>query len=328
MVYRTPGPIGTTLSLASDVAEERPYFTLRELPAALAYYRAEGYVVLRGLVPGAATQRVRAAFERHVRPYRGHIYRQTTANPERHVFTPDGFMLNPIQNIQDLPSRPFAPYRAAVLDLLTGPGPVAVLTALYGEAPRIVQTMHFEGNSATWAHQDGYYLDSEQQGAMTGLWVALEDIAPGAGRFFVCPRSHLLTLPKNRSELAVADHHATYKDFIAGVIRREALACHAPALAAGDVLFWNSWTIHGSLATTQRGVSRASLTCHAIPRSHRFLQFQSRLRTIRPRLVNGIEVHCPKDLDRLRNRAVLLVEVRAPRLFRAAKRWAIRRLTR
>jgi phytanoyl-CoA hydroxylase len=237
-------------------------------------------------------------------------------------------MLNPIQNIQDLPSRPFAPYREAVLDLLTGPGLVAFLTALFGEPPRLVQTMHFEGTSATWAHQDGYYLDSAQQGSMAGVWVALEDIAPGAGRFFVCPRSHRLELPKNGAELAIADHHADYKSFIARTIAERSLACRAPALAAGDVLFWNSWTIHGSLPTTQQGVSRSSLTCHAIPQSHGFLQFQSRLRSIKARLVNGIEVHCPKSLDRWRNRAILWVEVRAPRLFRTAKRWAIRHLTR
>jgi phytanoyl-CoA hydroxylase len=327
-VYETPGPIGTLVKIASDVAEEQPYFTLEQLPAALDYYACEGYVVLRGLVPRPAVARVRQTFDARVRPFRGHIYRQTTANPERHVFTPEGFMLNPIQNIQDLPSRPFAPYREAVLDLLTGPGPVAFLTALFGEPPRLVQTMHFEGNSATWAHQDGYYLDSEQQGSMAGVWVALEDIAPGAGRFFVCPRSHRLELPKNSAELAISDHHANYKSFIAGVIAERSLACRAPALAAGDVLFWNSWTIHGSLPTTQRGVSRASLTCHAIPRGHRFLQFQSRLRSIRAREVNGIEVHCPKSLDRWRNRAILFAEVRWPRLFRAAKRWAIRRLTR
>ena len=328
MVYETPGPLGTTLSIAASVAEERPYFTLRELPAALDYYRAEGYVVLRGLVPRAATEEVRGLFDRVVRPYRGHIYRQTTANPERHVFTAEGFMLNPIQNIQDLPSRPFAPYREAVLKLLTGPGPVAVLTALFGQPPRLVQTMQFEGNSATWAHQDAYYLDSAEQGSMVGLWVALEDIAPGAGRFYVCPRSHLLALPKNRAELAIADHHADYKRFIGQVIAERGLECRAPALAAGDVLVWHSWTIHGSLPTTTPAASRRSLTCHAIPRAHGFLQFQSRLRRIRPRLVNGIEVHCPKQQDRLRNRALLWAEVRAPGLYRAAKRWAIRHLTR
>lgn len=327
MAYETPGPIGGTLSIPAGVAEDRAYFTANELPAALAYYREQGYVVLRGLVPRASIERVHRAFEAHVRPYRGHIYRQTTANPERHVFTPEGFMLNPIQNIQDLPSRPFAPYREAVLDLLTGPGPVALLSTLFGQPPRLVQTMHFEGNSATWPHQDGYYLDSAEQGAMAGLWVALEDIAPGAGRFFVCPGSHRMELPKNSEELAVADHHADYKAFIGRVIAERGLECRAPALAAGDVLLWNSWTIHGSLPTTQPKSSRASLTCHAIPQEHGFLQFQARLRTIRPRLVNGVEVHCPKDQDRLRNRAILWTEVRAPRLFRAAKRWAIRRYT-
>jgi hypothetical protein len=45
---------------------------------------------------------------------------------------------------------------------------------------KLVQSMYFEGNPATWAHQDTYYLDSEHTGAMTAAWFAVEDIKPGA----------------------------------------------------------------------------------------------------------------------------------------------------
>ena len=36
--------------------------------------------------------------------------------------------------------------------------------------------MYFEGNSATWEHQDTYYLDSEKVGCMIAGWIALENI--------------------------------------------------------------------------------------------------------------------------------------------------------
>ena len=33
--------------------------------------------------------------------------------------------------------------------------------------------MYFEGNSATWEHQDSYYLDDEDTGSMLACWIAL-----------------------------------------------------------------------------------------------------------------------------------------------------------
>ncbi|MEY4764622.1 MAG: hypothetical protein RI907_1295 [Pseudomonadota bacterium] len=44
----------------------------------------------------------------------------------------------------------------------------------------------------------------------------------------------------------------------------------APALKKGDVLFWNSRTIHGALATQDPRFSRKSLTAHFMPSSMTF----------------------------------------------------------
>ena len=44
-------------------------------------FDAEGYVVVRDLVPGAMCERARAAFAAEVKPYRGPLYRQTRAAP-------------------------------------------------------------------------------------------------------------------------------------------------------------------------------------------------------------------------------------------------------
>ena len=60
----------------------------------------------------------------------------------------------------------------------------------------IVQSMYFEGNSVTWEHQDSYYLDDEITGTMIAGWIALEDIECDAGRFFICPKSHLFDYAK------------------------------------------------------------------------------------------------------------------------------------
>ena len=98
------------------------------------------------------------------------------------------------------------------------------------------------------------------------------------------------------------------------------LAIRAPHLQQGDVLLWNSLTIHGSLATQDPKHSRASVTCHAIPESHRFLQLQARIMKLDLMCANGVSVHCPKDLRRLTNRAIFYFETHHPQTFYWAKR--------
>src|SRR3546814_4019491 len=164
------------------------------------------------------------------------------------------------------------------MQVITHPNVQAVLPSIIGETGKLVQSMYFQGNSATWAHQDTYYLDAEEIGRMCAGWFAMEDIAPGAGRFYIYPKSHLINMAKNGGDIDIAFNHGRYKKVLIDVIRNHGLDCRAPALQQGDVLFGSAKTIHGSLATTQPRRSRSSYTAHYIPAPSRFLQFQSRIR--------------------------------------------------
>jgi phytanoyl-CoA hydroxylase len=327
--YPISAPDGSEIFIPEDVDGKEPYPAPNQREAVAQYYAEHGFVVLRGIIPDELCDLTRTAFAEEVRPYDGFLYRQATADPERHLWTSGGYMLNSLLNIQDLPSRQFPLFRAAGLNILTHPNLVAALEAIIGERPKIVQTMCFEGNPQTWAHQDTYYLDSTELGRMIAAWVAIEDIHPGAGRFFVYPGSHRISMPRNSGQLHVAFRHDHYKELVLNVIRENRLECRAPALRKGDVLLWAAQTIHGSLETRVPSRSRASLTAHYIPATTTLLQFQSRLRRpLNVKRVNEIEIHSPKDLDRVSNRAILFVETRFPRLFKAAKRFAIRALIR
>lgn len=322
-------PDGSLIHIPDTVAPSDPYPASSDRVAVARYFAEQGYVVLREAIPARLCDAARAAFTDEVSPYGGYLYRQATADPERHVRTAAGYMLNSLLNIQDLPSRRFPRFRAAGLESLTHPNLIAAIEGIMGERPKIVQTMYFEGNPTTWAHQDTYYLDSTEIGRMVAAWVAVEDIHPAAGRFFIYPGSHRIEMPHNSGELNVAFRHGSYKDLVIEVIRSHRLECRAPALRKGDVLLWGSRTIHGSLETRERQRSRCSFTAHYIPASTSLLQFQSRARKLlNVKHVNGIEIHSPKDLDRLSNRAMLFVESRVPGLFKAAKKIAIRVLTR
>ena len=321
-------PTGAEIRISADADEDYGYFTPDRKAEIRRYYEANGYVVVRNLLPADRCSAAMARFEEEVKPYGDFIYRQATANPERHVFTAHGFMLNPILNIQSLDARHFPKFREAGLGVMTHPEVQGVVRAIIGEPGKIVQSMYFEGNPATWAHQDTYYLDAEEIGRMVGAWFAMEDIAPGAGRFFIYPKSHLLDLARNSGDVDIAFHHDRYKKLVIEAIRRHGLECRAPALRRGDVLFWSSKTMHGSLDTTQPQFSRSSFTAHYIPDSSRFLQFQTRIRGLNLERIAGMRVHKPKDLNRRSQRTIFWVETTFPRTFQTAKKIAIKTLTR
>jgi phytanoyl-CoA hydroxylase len=314
----------------SDEAQSKKeaYFRPNQTPEIRRYYSEYGYVVVRGLVQSQFCDQARAFFTREVKPFKGFIYRQASANPERHVLSERGFMLNTILNVQSLDPCHFDGFRQASLDVLTDNHLQRVVQLILGEPGKLVQSMFFEGNPVTWAHQDTYYLDAEEIGRMTAAWIAVEDIAPGAGRFFVYPKSHLVDMAKNGGDFDIAFHHERYKALVQRVIRENGLTCRAPALHRGDVLFWAAKTIHGSLPTSDPAHSRSSFTAHFIPETSRFLQYQSRIKPLKIQTINGMGVHHPKDLAKASHRAVFSVETRFPRLFQAVKKLAIKLITR
>jgi phytanoyl-CoA hydroxylase len=316
------------LNTIAAVAPDNPaYFTIDQEEPIRRYYAEHGYVVVRDLIPLDVCRQARAEFEREVKPFPGFIYRQASANPERHELSPHGLMMNPILNVQSMDPRNFSRFRDAGLAVLTHVRMQHVVRSLLGAPGKLVQSMYFEGNPATWAHQDTYYLDAEEIGRMTAAWIAVEDIDEGAGRFFIYPGSHRIDLEKNSGEMNIAFNHARYKQHVLDIIERHGLECRTPALRAGDVLFWNSKTIHGAVPTTKPSSSRSSFTAHFLPETSRFLQWQSRIKPLNVDRVNGIDVHRPKDLASAKNRAVLWVETTFPRTFQTVKRIAVRLLT-
>jgi phytanoyl-CoA hydroxylase len=322
--YRTLEPTGRTIIIPASAREDFGYFTPDQGDAIRQYLRENGYVVIRKLIPAGLCQQGLLHFEREVANYDGYLYRQTTANPEQHRFTEHGFMLNPILNIQSLDARRFPRFRGAGLAILTHSAIQTMVRQILGEPGIIVQSMYFQGNPTTWPHQDTYYLDGEPLGAMIGVWFAVETIAPGAGRFFVYPKSHCIDMVRNGGNFDIAFNHDRYKKLVVDVIRDNSLECCAPALEQGDVLMWSSKTIHGSLPTTQPQSSRSSFTGHYIPARSRFLQFQRRVRRLDCAEIDGMLVHRPKDLNRWPQRVALWTEKSFPQSFQSIKKRAIK----
>lgn len=320
----------TPRGLSVDVPETgdedvSPKFDIEMRQEIRSYYEKNGYVVVKSAISPDACDEIRGLWEREVKPSRAYIYRQATAKAERHVFNDRGWIMNPILNLQSVDVRKFPEFRAfATNQILTDPSLMRGFSSLFDESPKIVQSMYFEGNSATWEHQDSYYLDSERIGTMCAAWIAVEDISATAGRFFVCPGSHKIEVGRHDFKNNIAEHHEAYIQSVVEKAKKLKLEIRAPKLEKGDVLFWNAWTIHGSLDSQDEQRSRSSITCHAIPASHRFLQHQTRIVPLKSTVINGIEVHRPKDLAKARYRAIFTLESKFPSIFYWLKRNAIK----
>lgn len=319
-------PRGLPVSVPEIVEEDvSPKFDISQAAEIKAYYEDNGYVIVRGGVDVATCDHIRSLWDSEVKPFEGYIYRQATARVERHKFNDKGWVMNPILNLQSVDPRNFPKFREfATEQVLSHPNLTQGFRTLLSDTPKIVQSMYFEGNSATWEHQDSYYLDSEHVGAMVAGWIAVEDIAAEAGRFFICPGSHKIELIKQQKDNNIADNHEAYIQQVVERIRALKLEIRAPFLQKGDILFWNAFTIHGSLDSQDEHRSRSSITCHAIPDSHRFLQLHSRVFDLPTDPVNGTQMFRPKDLARLKNRLIFGAETNFPTAFYALKKMAVR----
>jgi phytanoyl-CoA hydroxylase len=128
----------------------------------------------------------------------------------------------------------------------------------------------------------------------------------------------------NAAERNFADGHERYKEAVLVAARRAGLEWRSPFLAKGDVLFWNSRTVHGSLPARRPGFSRASLTAHYLREGDEMLQFHSRIRRQDLGSHNGMIVGRLHDQDKWRNRIVCRAAATFPGGFAALRRAAIR----
>jgi phytanoyl-CoA hydroxylase len=321
-------PRGLPVAVPETEEEDpSPKFTLDRLAAATEYYKTHGYAVIRGAVEANACDQLKELWRKEVKPSRSFIYRQATARAERHLLNDKGWVMNPILNLQSVDPEEFPEFRRyGVEHFLAGRTLTTVLRSFLEDDPQIVQSMYFEGNSATWEHQDTYYLDSENIGSMVAAWIALEDIAAHAGRFFVCAGSHKIDMGLQGRANNIADHHEDYIKSVVATIRDEKLEIRAPKLNQGDVLLWNARTMHGSLDSQDPERTRQSVTVHAIPSRYRFLQLQNRIVPLKLRQVNGVSIHHPKDLATRKAQAVMFLESRFPKPFYALKKLGVRAL--
>ena len=123
-----------------------------------------------------------------------------------------------------------------------------------------------------------------------------------------------------------ASNHDFYINEIVSIIKLRNMNIKAPHMNSGDILFWNSRTVHGSLDSQSKINSRSSITLHAIPETHKLMQFQSRLRDLETDDLKNSLIHRPKDQSKFINRLIFAIESNFPSVFYWIKKQAIKSL--
>lgn len=224
------------------------------------YYEAHGYYLWRGLIGTGQIDALLAEYRAKVLPAKIPFFRQSSSRYERNRITPAGHVRQSFLDIHQF--RHFPEFSHCAMEIYTSAAVREALRDVTGFASfNLMQTMLFDANTATWPHQDWWYLDSVPHGHLLAIWIALEDIDERAGRFYVLPGSQSVDLHSGTPNLP----HAEWVQRMRRYVEAHASEIYAPGMRRGDVLFWNSRTVHGSLPTKDPNFSRKSLTAHYLP---------------------------------------------------------------
>jgi phytanoyl-CoA hydroxylase len=254
--------------------------------AVRAAFEEKGYYVFRHLIPGRMIDALLDNYREKVLPSRKPFFRQSTNTWERNVLNPHGYSRESFLDIHDLRDSEFHATSALARNILCSREIRAALSSVTGQPEHsLMQSMLFDLNVGTQAHQDCFYLDSVPNGQLLAGWFALEDIPEDAGRFFVYPGSNRMTIDLTPAEEVSND---LYLKKVDAFMKPHWQEISAPALQKGDVLFWHSRTIHGSLKTRDERYSRRSLTAHYMPSTCEFGNSRGRVTPVLYRLHDGM----------------------------------------
>tara|TARA_Y100000991_G_C21970897_1_gene349392 strand:- start:76 stop:1068 length:993 start_codon:yes stop_codon:yes gene_type:complete len=304
-----------------------PKFSINKDDNALVdFYKKNGFVVIKKIFKEEDCKKLINYWNKEVKSFNGKIYRREGAKLEKNIFNKNNWVMNSVLNIQSLNPKQFPLLRNGFTKYIVSNQNLAnLISKLIQDKPMIVQSMYFEGNSVTHEHQDSYYLDDQSIGSMVACWIALENIKADSGRFFVCPKSHLYDYSAMTLENNIVENHNIYKRNISQIIKEKKYEIIAPKLNVGDILLWNSLTIHGSLDSQNEVFSRSSITFHAVRSNSKFLVMRSSLRSLEAETNLPFCLYRPKDQTKMISRIILNFESKFPESFYKFKKFLIKR---
>jgi ectoine hydroxylase-related dioxygenase (phytanoyl-CoA dioxygenase family) len=143
-----------------------------------------------------------------------------------------------------------------------------LLAAAYGRDPFPFQTLNFQCGSQQALHADTVHFHSKPERFMCGVWIALEDVAPGSGPLIYHPGSHRLPVMTmrdagvNRPDPGYEDYGRAYVPRFAERVAASGLPEARALLKKGWALVWAANLAHGGAPIETEGSTRRSLVVH------------------------------------------------------------------
>jgi hypothetical protein len=156
----------------------------------------------------------------------------------------------------------------AVKRLAAWPKMRTLLKAAYGRPGFPFQTLNFRRGTQQALHPDSIHFHSLPERFMCGVWIALEDVRPGAGPLIYKPGSHrmpVLTMQDvgvNTAEPGPADYENVFVKRFAERIDAAGLPTEHAMVKKGWAFVWAANLAHGGSAITDPQSTRKSLVVH------------------------------------------------------------------
>ena len=201
----------------------------------------EGFVVIRDLINAELITNILDSLEKFKSKNVFYYTQSSHTWVKSSKTTKEGYLIDSIQS--PTKQRNCGKLKLAAEDIISCQEISKILQQI-SESSNFInwQNMLFDKSTGTIDHADTWYLDTKPRGKMIAAWIALEDIEETAGRFFVYPKSHKLTIPENINK-TIKDNYL-YAKFIDIFIKENNLIKFAPAMKKGDVIlapFYYSW---------------------------------------------------------------------------------------
>lgn len=225
------------------------------------FYQRHGYLISKKLIPSDIIDELVASYDTYIKNSKSYFFRQNKNYWTQNRKNKYGFVKDSFLDPHEFNKHP--EFRDSFRKVIMHANLRERLQEILSEVKiKLMQSMFFDLNTETWAHADNWYLDSIPNGKLLGVWIALEDIDPEAGQFYVVKNTNKKIFELNVSEL-ISDklHQKKVNEYIS----RNHSDVFKPELKKGDVVFWNSKVLHGSTKTMNPKLSRKSITGHFMP---------------------------------------------------------------
>lgn len=159
-------------------------------------------------------------------------------------------------------------FDADVLAIAAHEKVVGLLSKLYGRPAFPFQTLNFPVGTEQHLHSDSIHFSSIPQRFMCGVWVAMEDVQPGAGPLTYAPGTHkwpvLTNLEIGRRGTGAQEEHAQLPFEAAWDALIEAASVKKEEFLPRkrQALIWAANLLHGGSPRTDRSLTRWSQVTH------------------------------------------------------------------